>query len=728
MFSMNRVVAGALVPALMWAMATTPAQAQTLPNLFLSFYGRDVIQQHQGNKYFPIGKQTTFEINSHRLIRNAPGHTATVTFTVPSWLDISLLSHQDARIVLHEGVPQADGLTKTYQVDLTNGFNGAMRFEAITGPVEAFETKTFTIGLTIQDDQGTKQWQSSVYHLQEWLDLSVTSVWKVNSGTTSERNLTVTRGDSVGVELTLETVDHGYISPNHEHALRLSVPKAFSLLSTPADHNQWRCALKPNPNLPETHQELACTFRSLATPLLPDEEPLSAYHQNTLVHLGIADTASIAEDHATYAIWGIATHTQRLPRPDAATYQPPMAEPDPMDPSLAIESYADVDESNDLYGEVLHVTYEGEIAQGPSPQAPQAPVPAPVAPPTAARPEYSGIRPVELPPTPAQPAKPAPVRTQRDHTVNNPEQRATVWAQATIPQGKSVDTVLIGRNNVFADSLASGGLQGMLNAPLLLNDVHALGADTKANLAELQPKQVILLGGIHALAPNVEEELRTLGYTVRRVAGDTRIETAIAAAEAHASQATEAIIARAYDDAGGSGTQAFVDTLGGGVFAAHNEQPLLLTESKQLSRSLRDYLSRSTIRKVTVLGGEDAIAPAVIGELEALGIHVTRISGRNRAETAIKIAQHQGYWHAGEASSVMLVDADSETAWTDAFPAALYAKTYAMPLLLSNSKTTSPETRDWLLPGRIKPLPTRIICGYSVTDLRACTHFPVDSR
>ena len=111
-------------------MATTSAQAQTLLNLFLSFYGKDVIQQHQGNKYFPIGKQTTFEINSHRLIRNAPGHTATVTFTVPSWLDISLLSHQDARIVLHEGVPQADGLTKTYQVDLTNGFNGAMRFRS----------------------------------------------------------------------------------------------------------------------------------------------------------------------------------------------------------------------------------------------------------------------------------------------------------------------------------------------------------------------------------------------------------------------------------------------------------------------------------------------------------------------------------------------------------------------------------------------------------------------
>ncbi|WP_336251199.1 cell wall-binding repeat-containing protein, partial [Stomatohabitans albus] len=233
--------------------------------------------------------------------------------------------------------------------------------------------------------------------------------------------------------------------------------------------------------------------------------------------------------------------------------------------------------------------------------------------------------------------------------------------------------VLIGRDNVFADSLSSGGLQGMLDAPLLLNPVDRLSDRTKQNLDRLQPEQVILLGGPVAQSVVVEAELKRLGWNVSRVHGPTRIETAIDAARVHAPGAVEGVLARAYASDWGSGTQAFADALGGGAFAARTQRPVFLTESGVLTESLRAYLVSSKIRRMTIIGSSDAVSPQVEVALRAMGIVTTRIAGDNRAQTAVRIANALGYWNAGEAESALVVNGEHEDAWTDAFPAALFA-------------------------------------------------------
>ena len=227
-----------------------------------------------------------------------------------------------------------------------------------------------------------------------------------------------------------------------------------------------------------------------------------------------------------------------------------------------------------------------------------------------------------------------------------------------------------------------------------------------------------------AQSPAVEAELKQLGWNVSRVHGPTRVETAIDAATVHAPDATHGILARAYASDWGSGTQAFADALSGGALAARQQRPVFLTPTGELTDTLRTYLAKAKITHLTVVGSTEAVSSEVEAELHKMGITTNRISGANRAETAINVAQSLGYWHAGEAEAVLVVNGESEDAWTDAFPAALYAKRFELPVVLSGSNKLLPETFKWLAPGVHRTPPTRVICGYSVGPVKQCAFSP----
>lgn len=367
----------------------------------------------------------------------------------------------------------------------------------------------------------------------------------------------------------------------------------------------------------------------------------------------------------------------------------------------------------------------------PPPVIPPPAIPAPQPTPTPTPdpdPGIAGDRPTEIPPAPKPPAKPAPAKPGHTPSGDDAEQRSTNWVDATIPDGEKARIVLIGRDNVFADSLSSGGLQGILDAPLLLNPVTHLSERTKKNLDRLKPEQVIILGGPVAQSPAVEEELKKLGWNVSRVHGPTRVETAIDAATVHAPEATDGVLARAYAANWSSGTQAFADALGGGAFAARKQHPVFLTQTDELTATLKEYLPKSKIKHLTIVGSTEAVSPAVEAELNKMGIKTTRVAGTNRAETAVKLANAQGYWHAGEAESALVVNGESEDAWTDAFPAALFAKRYELPVVLTGKDALLPETKTWILPGQNRKPPTRVICGYSVGNVKECGYSPTTAK
>lgn len=125
---------------------------------------------------------------------------------------------------------------------------------------------------------------------------------------------------------------------------------------------------------------------------------------------------------------------------------------------------------------------------------------------------------------------------------------------------------------------------------------------------------------------------------VRRVAGATRILTAVEVSKAYFDLKPEtatALVATA---------GAFPDALAAGALAAQRDAPLLLTSTDSLPDDVATELTRLATEEVIVLGGTAAVSPAVAQQIAALphSPDVTRLRGENRFETAAVVAEAAG--------------------------------------------------------------------------------------
>ena len=127
--------------------------------------------------------------------------------------------------------------------------------------------------------------------------------------------------------------------------------------------------------------------------------------------------------------------------------------------------------------------------------------------------------------------------------------------------------------------------------------------------------------------------------TLSRLAGADRLGTAIAASQAQwaAGTADSVVLSR---------SDQFADALGGSALATTEGGPLLLTPTDHLDAGVKTEIVRALgpaaangHKTVYVLGGEQALSPAVYDAVKALGYKVQRISGPDRYATSVAIAK-----------------------------------------------------------------------------------------
>ncbi|MCM3596133.1 cell wall-binding repeat-containing protein [Metabacillus idriensis] len=129
---------------------------------------------------------------------------------------------------------------------------------------------------------------------------------------------------------------------------------------------------------------------------------------------------------------------------------------------------------------------------------------------------------------------------------------------------------------------------------------------------------------------------------------------------------------------------AFPDALSATPLAYKYEAPLLLTEKDSLPESVKEELMGLGVSKVFLIGGASVISANVEKELKAMGIQtVTRISGIDRYETSVKIAQEVGITDG-------LVVASGEN-FADALSVAPLSAQAQWPILLTK-KTELPQS------------------------------------
>lgn len=175
--------------------------------------------------------------------------------------------------------------------------------------------------------------------------------------------------------------------------------------------------------------------------------------------------------------------------------------------------------------------------------------------------------------------------------------------------------------------------------------------------------------------------------TVLRYRGDNRYETAVCASfwtwyDHDHPDPDENLLAEAVVLARGD---AFPDALAGGPLASHVQGPLLLTRPDTLPAEVLTEIQRvlPPDRLVYLLGGTSSISATVQSQLQLAGFTTKRLSGANRYETAIAIAEELP-----DTSNFFFANGRD-------FPDALGAATAAAALSLAARLDEDPATRPF---------------------------------
>jgi formylglycine-generating enzyme required for sulfatase activity/putative cell wall-binding protein len=172
---------------------------------------------------------------------------------------------------------------------------------------------------------------------------------------------------------------------------------------------------------------------------------------------------------------------------------------------------------------------------------------------------------------------------------------------------------------------------------------------------------------------------------VARVAGDTRVETAVAVSERGWDSADTVVVARGDE---------YADALAGAPLAAAQEAPVLLVHRDELPAATEAEIDRLGADRVIVLGGQEAVSEEVAAALRAKLLSVERIGGADRFETAALVAAELE--PTGTAFLVEGVHADAQRGWPDAVSAAPYAAFAGHPVLLTVQDVLPEATADAL--------------------------------
>lgn len=284
---------------------------------------------------------------------------------------------------------------------------------------------------------------------------------------------------------------------------------------------------------------------------------------------------------------------------------------------------------------------------------------------------------------------------------------AAAMSEIAFPDGSP--TALLGRDDEFADSLAAGVLQD--DSPLLLTPTGALGEDARTELDRLGAKTVTIIGGDVAVSDEVATELIGLGVQVERLSGPSRIETALAVADAAGSDGLVAV-ARAYGT--DEPTAAWADSLSAGGYAAAVGAPVLYTDSAVLSEQTAAWIDANGTEDVVVIGGEVAVSTDAhdrLGTLQSAPA-VRRVAGSERTETAVAVARDLLGRGASAPESAVLVNGYDRDGWAPGFAAAAWSGTNRAPIVLASNDDMLPAaTATWIEGGG-----DHLVCAPSVTQ------------
>ncbi|MDU5808885.1 MAG: leucine-rich repeat protein [Finegoldia magna] len=153
-----------------------------------------------------------------------------------------------------------------------------------------------------------------------------------------------------------------------------------------------------------------------------------------------------------------------------------------------------------------------------------------------------------------------------------------------------------GFNNI--DALTAGSLAAKLNIPILLTESDQLNEITEKAIKDWGIEKVTIIGGKTQVSETLKAKLRNSGITVDRLAGRTRVDTALEVAKAVNSDPDKVIFAN---------KTAYPDALIAPYLSKAKEAPIMLIDKDEASVSVKQYLRDNEIKESIILGGKLSI-------------------------------------------------------------------------------------------------------------------------
>ncbi|MDU5526507.1 MAG: cell wall-binding repeat-containing protein [Finegoldia magna] len=172
-----------------------------------------------------------------------------------------------------------------------------------------------------------------------------------------------------------------------------------------------------------------------------------------------------------------------------------------------------------------------------------------------------------------------------------------------IKEFKDADTCIIASGENFADSLSIGAYATKNGYPIVLVQKNKINDVTKQALKDSKIKKCYIVGGENSISKSLEKELPQV---IERIAGNDRYETSLKIADKFYKDAEGAYLA--------SG-EVFADSLAINPIAAKFDVPLILTPKDKLPQKTLEYLEKSKIIQVAIIGGEKTVSKQIQQEL-----------------------------------------------------------------------------------------------------------------
>ena len=189
------------------------------------------------------------------------------------------------------------------------------------------------------------------------------------------------------------------------------------------------------------------------------------------------------------------------------------------------------------------------------------------------------------------------IKQQRIAGVDRFETAVKLGEQIRANSTNKKEIILVnGFNNI--DALTAGSLASKLNIPILLTQSDQLNETTEKAIKDWGIEKVTIIGGKTQVSEAIEEKLQNSGLKVDRLAGRTRVDTALEVAKAVYKDTDKVIFAN---------KTAYPDALIAPYLSKAEQAPIILIDKDEASVSVKQYLRDNKIKESIILGGKQSI-------------------------------------------------------------------------------------------------------------------------